>query len=62
LDNDAREKPDDVLALAVGESGVEAGPKLAEKVVDLLGHRIAHSGLCGGQAGFQGDALGLDAV
>jgi len=30
--------------------------------VDLFGHNIAHSGLCGGHTGFQDGSFGVDTI
>jgi len=52
VDHDPDEEPDDLLALFVGQSCVQAATYLGEQVVDLLGHCLGYRGLCGGQAGF----------
>jgi hypothetical protein len=45
VDHDLREEPDDLLALLVGQPGVEARADLGQGVMDLLGDHIAHWGL-----------------
>jgi hypothetical protein len=37
VDDDAHQEPNDLLALLVGQSGVQAAPNLSKEVMDLLG-------------------------
>jgi hypothetical protein len=52
LDDNTRKQADDLLALLVGQSRVEAGPDLGEEVVDHLGHDLGLGSLYGGHTSF----------
>jgi hypothetical protein len=52
VDDDPNEEPHDLLALFVGQPGVQTGAYLQEEITDLLRHNLGHRGLCGGEAGF----------